>query len=104
FAVLAGRLREQLLGPEAEVAGVRVDRDLVAALLPAGTEVEAQLEAWVPIGPVAGLGHLVDTVEQPLEVDPEQRGRDHPEHRQRRVTSPDRRLAVEDTEEPALPG
>src|SRR5207342_1369564 len=55
-------------------------------------------------GPVAGLSHLVDTVEQPLEVDPEQRGRDHPEHRQRRVTSPDRRLAVEDTEEPALPG
>ena len=45
LALLAGRLRDQLLGPEAEAAVGLGDADLVAALLPACAELAAELVA-----------------------------------------------------------
>src|SRR5581483_12186009 len=42
LALLAGRLRQQLLGPQAEAAGVRVDEDLVAPVAPALAEREPE--------------------------------------------------------------
>ena len=65
LALLAGRLGDQLLGPEPEAAGVRRDADLVAAVAPALAEREAELEARVALGEAAGLGHLERALEQP---------------------------------------
>src|SRR5207302_9724662 len=69
FALLAGRLGEQLFDPEAEVARVGVDRDLVPPVLPAAAELEPQLETRIALLAVAGLDHLVDPLEEPLQVD-----------------------------------
>src|SRR5436305_1397914 len=100
--VLSRRLGEQLLRPQPGVAGVRVDRDLVAAVAPAVPELEPELEAGVALLAVAGLDHLVDPLEEALDVDAHQRGRHDAEGRERRVAASDRRLAVEDRRETAL--
>src|SRR5207244_2628967 len=49
LALLARRLREQLLGPEPELARRLLDADLVAAVEEAVPEGEAELEAWVVV-------------------------------------------------------
>ncbi len=103
LAVLPGRLGEELLDPQAESVRIR-EADLVAPLAPAGAEGEAELEPGVPLVEPAGLRHLERAREQPLEVDPEQRGGDEPERGQRRVAAADRRLAREDRPEPAPAG
>ncbi len=61
-----------------------------------------ELEAGVVSVPPARLGRLLGAREQPVDVDPEQRGRDDPERRQRRVAAADRRLAGEAVPEAAL--
>ena len=74
LALLAGRLGHELLDPEAEA--VRVGHaDLVAAVLPAVPEREAEVETRVALAEAAGLGHLLRALEQPPQVDAEQRGR-----------------------------
>ena len=57
LALLARRLRQELLGPQAEAADV-VEADLVAPLVPAGTESEPELEPGIAFVEAACLGHL----------------------------------------------
>ncbi len=102
LAVLARGLGDQLLGPEAEAARRVGDADLVAAVPPALAERGAELVAGVVAVAAAGLGHLLGGGEQPVGVDPHQHRRHDPEQRQRGVAAADRRLAVEDVEEPVL--
>ena len=83
LAVLAGRLRNQLLDPEAEDARVR-KADLVAAVAPALAEREPELEPRVALVEAAGVRHLDRAVEQALEVD----ARRAPPGRARTATAP----------------
>ena len=69
-AFLPRRLGEQLLGPEAEPARVRVDDHLVLALAPAAPQLETELEAGIVLVPLAALGRLDRPVEQRVEIDP----------------------------------
>ena len=78
FALLARRLGQQLLSPQAEAADI-VEADLVAPLLPAGTESQPELEPRIAFVETTRLGHLERAVEQPLDVDLEQRRRHEPE-------------------------
>jgi hypothetical protein len=103
LAVLARRLGDQLLGPEAEAALRLVDADLVAPGAPALAEVLPELEAGVPVGEPACLDHLGRALEQPFEVDSEQGSRHQAERRERGVTAADRRLAGENLQETSLP-
>ena len=102
LALLPGRLREQLLGPEAEPGRARVDADLVAALAPACAELQTELEAGIPVLAAAGLHHLRGAVEEALQLDAQQRRGDEPEHRESRVAAADLRLAGEHGAEAAL--
>jgi hypothetical protein len=104
FALLAGRLGEQLLGPETEAAGIRVDEDLVTTLLPAVTERLPELEARVALAQVARLDHLVDPQEETRQIDVHERGGNQSEDRERGVAAPDRRLPGDDCSEAALAG
>ena len=102
LALLARRLGEQLLGPEAEAGVALRDADLVAPVAPALAEREPELEPGIALGEPARLRHLLGALEQPRHVDAHQRRRHHPERRERRVAAADRRLAREDGRELAL--
>src|SRR5581483_11458714 len=102
-SLLARRLGEQLLDPEAEPVHV-LEADLVAALPPALPEREPELEAGVALVAAAGLGQLERAVEQPHEVDAEERRRHEPEERERGVAAADRRLPGEGRAEAAVAG
>src|SRR5262249_4819112 len=104
LAVLAGRLGDELLGPEAEVARGTADADLVAAPAPAGSEPAPELVARIAFARAARLAHLLSLLEQALGVGAHQHRRHDPERRERRVATPDRGLAREDRAEPALAG
>src|SRR5207248_10933364 len=93
--LLARRFGDQLLGPEAEVAGRVGDADLVAPFLPAGAEPAAELVARVVLLAAAPLRHRLRAREQAIDLDADQRGRHDPECREGRVAAADRRLAVE---------
>src|SRR5581483_10569905 len=94
--LLAGRLRDQLLDPQAE-AGLAVGGAyLVAPLTPVLAQREPELEARVALGQLARLGHLLRAVEELPDVDAHERRRHHPERRQRGVATADRQLARED--------
>ena len=99
---LAGRLRHELLGPEAEAGRRLVDADLVAPLLPPLAELETELEARIAVLLVAGNRHLRRNLQKAVDVDAHQRRRHDPEHRERRVAAADLRLAREDRAEAAL--
>ena len=100
--VLAGRLRDELLRPEAKIAGRSADADLVAALLPPRAEPAPELVAGVALAGAARLTHLLRPLEQARGVDSHQHRRDDPERGERRVPAADRRLAGEDGPEAAL--
>src|SRR4051794_7345462 len=102
LALLARRLRDELLGPQAEAALRLRDADLVAARLPAGPECAAELVPWVAVLLPAELGHAVCVREETCEVDPHERGGNHAERRKRRVATADRRLSSEDATEASL--
>src|SRR4029453_8393557 len=104
LALLPRRLCDQLLDPEAEASRDRADLHLVAPILPGLTHPLAELEPRVALVEAAGLHHLLDTEQKALEVDADERRRDHAEDRERRVASADRRLAGEDGAEPPLAG
>ena len=91
-AILAGRLGDQLLEPQSEAARI-LEGDLVAPLLPARAQREAELQAGIPVGEPAGVVHLLGSREQPAEVDARERRGYEPEDRERRVAPADRRLA-----------
>src|SRR5207247_1573773 len=78
LALLAGRLRDQLLGPEAEPAFGLRDADLVPTLPPPLAELEPELEARVELA-AAALRHAHCVLEQPLQVDIHQRRSDQAE-------------------------
>ena len=102
FALLAGRLRDQLLDPEPEAARNRADLHLVASVLPPVAEALAELEPGIALVETACVHHLLDSQEEALEVDTHERGGDHPEDGQRRIAAADRRLPGEDAAEAAL--
>ena len=102
LALFAGRLCEQLFGPQSEVRRMGVDADLVAAGLPALAELQAQLEARIPLLQQQRLHHLRRAFEEALERNAHQRRGHHPEQRERRVASADLRLARERRAEPPL--
>ena len=102
FPVLAGRLGDQLLGPEAEAAGRLVDADLVPALAPALAELHPELEARVVVAEPAPLGHRLGPLEQRADLEVHQRRGHHAERRERGVAAADRRLAVDDPREVPL--
>src|SRR6185437_7791320 len=102
LAELAGRLRDQLLGPEAEAAVGLLDADLVASLLPAGPEPATELVAGIAVPAPADLRHAIRIREQPRDVDAHQRRGDDPERRQRGVAAADRRLAGKHVTKAAL--
>src|SRR5207248_10244489 len=97
LALLAGRLRQQLLGPEPEAAGVRVDAHLVARMGPVVAEREAELEPRVVVvRGAARLGGLAGGVEQAADVDSLERRGHEPERRARRVAAADLGVPGED--------
>src|SRR4249919_3338129 len=57
--VLAGRLGEQLLGPEPEPARRFVDADLVAPLAPVLAQLEPELETGILLAEATPPGHRV---------------------------------------------
>ena len=67
-ALLARRLGEQLLEPQSETPGILED-DLVAPLLPARPQREAELETGILVGEPAGVVHLLGARKQPGDVD-----------------------------------
>ena len=77
LALLAGRLGDELLGPEAEAVPGSGDADLVAALLPAVARAEAELEARVALARRHASAISLRAVEQPREVDAHQRRGHH---------------------------
>ena len=92
LALLAGRLGEELLDPEAEPGRGRVEQTLSRPLAPALAEREPELEPGVAVVAAAGLGHLRGAVEEALEVDAHQRRRHEPE--QARAPSSGRRSSA----------
>src|SRR5207253_962931 len=97
LALLAGRLGEHLLDPEAELTGIRVDADLVAGVAPVVPEREAELEAGVVVAlRAARLDGLLGTGEERLELETHERRRDHAERRERRVAAADLGVPCED--------
>src|SRR5207248_2586040 len=103
LAVLARRLGEELLRPEAELARRLPDADLVAPVERAVPEREAELETGIAVVLLPALaGHVLGPVEERVDLDPHQRGRHDPERRERRVPTADRRLPREDRPEAAL--
>ena len=100
-AVLAGALRDELLHPGAEraQAGLGDDRELVAAgerrLAQHGAEPQGGVLARRDVG-AAGHGDGAHAVEQPLEVDADQRRRHDAEEAERRVAAADVRRVHED--------
>ena len=101
--LLSGRLGEQLLGPQPEAGGALLDAHLVAAVAPVLTEREAELEAGITFGEPARIRHLLRAPEEPRDVDAHQRGRHHPERRQRRVAAADPGLTGKRCSEASLP-
>ena len=93
--LLAGRLRDELLGPQAEATIRVLDADLVAPLLPAFAELAAELVAGIAAVLAADADHALGICKEPVDVDSHQRRRHDPEGRQRRVAAADRRLACE---------
>ncbi len=100
--LLARRLRDELLDPQAEASWDRTDFDLVAPTLPALPHALAELEPGVALVEPAGVDHLLDTEEKALEVDAHERRRDEAERRQGRVAAADCRLAGKDGPETPL--
>ena len=100
--LLAGRLGDQLLRPEAEAAAGVVDADLVAARrCQPLAELEAELVAGIAVVAPARVRHLARALaSRRVDVDAHQRGGHDPERRQRRVAPADRRLAGEDGRKP----
>src|SRR6266508_372828 len=94
FSVLAGRLRDQLLGPETESPLYLGDADLVAPLAPRLAELESELDTWVLLR-TARLRHPLCVNKQLFHVDAHQGGGDDAERRHRRIPPADRRLARE---------
>ncbi|MFK4398646.1 hypothetical protein ABIF31_005203 [Bradyrhizobium elkanii] len=101
LAVLAGRFRDQLLGPGAEIGNVRrgEDRHLVAAFEPGDAHREPELHARVllrrHVG-TAGAHHGERMAEQAADVDAGSGRRHQTERRQHGIAAADRRVAVED--------
>jgi hypothetical protein len=102
LALLAGRLRQELLEPEPEPVRLR-DHHLVAAFQPGAAESQPELEARALLGS-ARLLHLHGAVEEAGEVDPHQGGRDETEGRERGVPASDRRLSPDDGRKLTLAG
>src|SRR5581483_12293934 len=83
--VLAGRLCDQLLGPETEARAALTDAYLVAPVAPVLAEREPELEPRVALREAAALRHLLRALEQTRHVHPHERRRHHPERRESRV-------------------
>src|SRR6266540_4236505 len=96
LALLARRLRHELLRPETEASLRLSDAHLFAPLPPAVPQLQAELEPRVRLA-AAGLRHAHGIGQQSLDVDVHQRRRDYTEGRKRGVAPADRRLAGEDT-------
>ncbi|MGY4314565.1 hypothetical protein ACVWW1_003892 [Bradyrhizobium sp. JR3.5] len=102
LAVLAGRFRDQLLGPGAEIGdlGGGEDRHLVAAFEPGDAHRQPELDARVflrrHVG-AAGAHHGERMTEQAADVDACGRRRHQAERRQHGIAAADRGIAVEDT-------
>ncbi len=108
LAFLARGLRDQLLGPGAEIGDLRrgKDRHLVAAFEAGGTHREPELHAGIFMRRhvrAAGAHHRQRMADQAPHVDAGGRRRHQAERRQHRIASADRRLAVEGAGK-ALPG
>ena len=106
--LLAGRLRQQLLEPGAEVAdrGRRHERELVAPALRADADRRPEHEPGVVGGRHAGgaaVRHPLGPIEQLVHVDSHHRARHHAEVGQRRVAAADRLDAVGDVRESPSP-
>ena len=104
LALLAGRLGDQLLGPEPEATGGLGDADLVAPVAPALAEAAAELVAGIALARAARLAHLLGAFEQARRIGAHQHRGHDPEQREGRVAAADRRLAGEDGTEAALAG
>ena len=104
LALLAGRLRDQLLCPEPEPSVLLLDADLVAAFAPPVSEPATQLVARVAVVAPACIGHPCRTVEQACDVDAHQRRRDDSERGKGGVAAADRRLTGKDVAKAALAG
>src|SRR5437660_913813 len=104
LALLAGRLRDQLLCPEPEPSVLLLDADLVAALAPPVSEPATQLVARVAVVAPACIGHPCRTVEQACDVDAHQRRRDDSERGKGGVAAADRRLTGKDVAKAAPAG
>ena len=70
--------------------------------LPAVPELEPELEPGLSCSARQACGHLSRPRADAVDVGADQRGRDEPEGRERRVAAADRRLAVEDRVEASL--
>ena len=93
-ALLAGALGDELLDPGAQRRQRRLEdqRELVAAAQRQFADRSAELQSRILLrGHVgaAGHGHGAHPVEQPLEVDAHEGGRDHTEEAERRVPAAD---------------
>ena len=100
LAVLAGRLRDELLDPVAEVGvrrpGVR-QHQLVDATHRSGAQQRAQAEAGVALGVLFEVrAHRLGLVEQALDVGARQAAGHQPERGERGVAAADVRIGQED--------
>ena len=104
LAVLAGRFRDQLLGPGAEIGDLlrRQDRHLVAAFEAGEAHGKAELHAGIFVRRHVRLRRSAPSpacAEQAADVDAGGRRRHQSERRQHRVASADGGIAVEDAGE-----
>ena len=104
LAQFAGRLRNQLLKPCAEIenTGRRNNRDLVASHLRGRAQNQAQHYSRIFCDRnicLASLDHLLRAIEELFRIKSHRGGRDHAKVRQSRVSPTDRRKPVEDVTE-----